>query len=64
MSLDLSLESDSVVDLREAVFQAASRNNWPILALQQKKLSLEEVFRTLTQTSEDRLELKYEPIAG
>jgi ABC-2 type transport system ATP-binding protein len=42
------LESSAELDLREAVFELAVRERWPILALQQKKLSLEEVFSALT----------------
>lgn len=42
------VESDVSLDLRENVFQLAVKRNWPVLALQQKKLSLEEVFRALT----------------
>lgn len=43
------LESESSLDLRGDVFELAVKKKWPILGLQQKKLSLEEVFRTLTQ---------------
>ena len=42
------LESDAARDLREEVFNVATKNRWPILALRQDRLSLEEVFRTLT----------------
>ncbi len=45
------LESDASVDLREEVFRLATTRNWPLLALQQTRLSLEDVFRTLTETS-------------
>ena len=44
------IESDASVDLREDVFRIASQRNWPVLGLQQKRLSLEEVFRALTQS--------------
>jgi ABC-2 type transport system ATP-binding protein len=43
------VESASDRDLREDVFHLATRRNWPILALSQEKLSLEEVFKVLTQ---------------
>lgn len=43
------IESDPAVDLREDVFQVAVRRKWPILALRQERLSLEEVFKALTQ---------------
>ncbi len=42
------LETDASVDLREDIFRLASKNNWVILNLQQKRMSLEEVFRALT----------------
>lgn len=45
------IESEAARDLREEVFRVAVQNNWPILSLEQKRLSLEEVFRTLTQES-------------
>ena len=43
------LESGADTDLREPVFRLAARRDWPILALRQDRLSLEEVFRALTQ---------------
>lgn len=43
------LEADATHDLREDVFCLASHENWPILALQQERLSLEDVFRALTK---------------
>jgi hypothetical protein len=43
------LESDAATDLREDVFKLATQKRWTILGLQQKKLSLEEVFRALTK---------------
>jgi ABC-2 type transport system ATP-binding protein len=43
------IESESARDLRDEVFRFAASRNWPILAMQQKRLSLEEVFRALTQ---------------
>ncbi len=43
------LESEASLDLREQVFKLAVKRNWAVLALQQKRLSLEEVFRALTQ---------------
>ena len=45
------IESDANTDLRESVSRLASERRWVILGLQQKKLSLEEVFRALTQTA-------------
>jgi len=43
------VESPAGTDLREEVFRLAVRNDWPILSLRQERLSLEEVFRALTQ---------------
>ncbi|MDD5628832.1 MAG: ATP-binding cassette domain-containing protein [Elusimicrobia bacterium] len=43
------LESAAGTDLREEVFHLAVRHSWPILSLRQERLSLEEVFRALTQ---------------
>jgi hypothetical protein len=43
------VESSAELDLREAVFELAVRRHWPVLALQQKSLSLEEVFQALTR---------------
>lgn len=45
------IESDANNDLRGHVSQLASDRRWVILGLQQKKLSLEEVFRALTQNA-------------
>lgn len=47
------LESEASFDLRESVFELASKNHWPILALRQERLSLEEVFRALTTHAPD-----------
>ncbi len=43
------VESTAETDLREAAFNLAAEKRWPILAMSQKTLSLEEVFRKLTQ---------------
>ena len=45
------VESAAGTDLREAAFRLAVRNDWPILSLRLERLSLEEVFRALTQDS-------------
>jgi hypothetical protein len=47
------VESEAHRDLREPVFQLAVKNQWAILALQQKRLSLEEVFRALTHEGQN-----------
>ncbi|MBI4375684.1 MAG: ATP-binding cassette domain-containing protein [Elusimicrobia bacterium] len=44
------IESEAGRDLREEVFNLASLKRWPIMAMRQEKLSLEEVFRKLTQS--------------
>jgi ABC-2 type transport system ATP-binding protein len=43
----LFLES-AEADLREAIFEEASRNHWPILQMTPETFSLEDVFRQLT----------------
>ncbi len=43
------LESPADIDLREQVFKIAVERRWPILGLRQEKLSLEEIFKALTQ---------------
>lgn len=42
------VESEASTDLREAVFELAMKNRWPIMAMRLERLSLEEVFRALT----------------
>jgi ABC-2 type transport system ATP-binding protein len=42
------VESPAGADLREEVFRLAVRRDWPILSLRQERLSLEEVFQSLT----------------
>src|SRR5262249_11267486 len=42
------LESSSGSDVREAVFELAVKQHWPILGMAQETLSLEDVFRQLT----------------
>ena len=44
----LVVESSGDTDVREAVFELAVKNHWPILAMTQETLSLEDVFRQLT----------------
>ncbi|MBV9080881.1 MAG: ATP-binding cassette domain-containing protein [Elusimicrobia bacterium] len=45
------VESPADRDLREDVFRLATGRNWPLLALQQQRLELEDVFRALTTPS-------------
>ncbi|OVE78167.1 hypothetical protein BVX98_01130 [bacterium F11] len=49
------VESDSKVDLREEVFRIAVKKKWPILALKQEKLNLEEIFSALTKEHDPHL---------
>lgn len=42
------LESSSGADVREAIFNLAVKEHWPILGMNQESASLEEVFRQLT----------------
>ena len=44
----LAVDSPGGSDLREAVFELAVQNHWPILGMNQETLSLEDVFRQLT----------------
>ncbi|MBI5882221.1 MAG: ATP-binding cassette domain-containing protein [Elusimicrobia bacterium] len=46
------VESEASVDLREEVFRLAAARGWPVLHLSLERLSLEEVFRKLTASSE------------
>jgi ABC-2 type transport system ATP-binding protein len=57
---DASLEADGFTieceagrDIREDVFRLAASRNWPLIAMQQKRLSLEDVFRALTRPSQE-----------
>ena len=43
-----SVEGDEEIDLRRPVFALAAQNQWPILAMQNTDLSLEDVFLRLT----------------
>jgi ABC-2 type transport system ATP-binding protein len=43
------VETDASRDVREEVFRISVEENWPILAMNQNRLSLEDVFRALTQ---------------
>jgi ABC-2 type transport system ATP-binding protein len=47
------LESASGDDLREEIFRTAVAKNWPLLTLKLERMSLEEVFRTLTTTTHE-----------
>jgi len=43
-----SVESDSSMDIREAVFNLAAQKRWPILQMTMESATLEDVFRQLT----------------
>ena len=43
------IESDAGVDLRETIFNLAVERKWPLMGMNQEKLSLEDVFQALTQ---------------
>ncbi|HBC27634.1 MAG TPA: ABC transporter, partial [Ruminococcaceae bacterium] len=45
---DFSVEAEPGVDLRRDLFALASRGGWPILALKNNDLTLEDVFLRLT----------------
>lgn len=47
------IESASGEDLREEIFRVAVAKSWPVLTLKLEKMSLEEVFRTLTKVSHE-----------
>lgn len=51
-SAGIRLESPAGMDMREALWKLAVAENWPILEMRRERLSLEEVFRGLTQESE------------
>jgi hypothetical protein len=40
-------------DLRENLWRLSTTENWPLLEMQRERLSLEEVFRVLTQETGD-----------
>jgi ABC-2 type transport system ATP-binding protein len=44
------LTTDGTLDLRRDLFQAAVDNRWPLLELDRREASLEEVFRRLTRS--------------
>jgi len=43
------VESPADLDLRESVFNIAVHHQWPVLSMNHERLSLEDVFRELTQ---------------
>lgn len=47
------LEVNAQYDLREPIFNAAVKNNWVLLELEQETVSLEDVFRELTTKEEE-----------
>ena len=57
-ALDVTIKPEAGEDLRESIFYACAKNNCPIMKLQFKKMSLEDVFLELTQRDsvEDNIE--------
>jgi ABC-2 type transport system ATP-binding protein len=51
-SAGIRIESQAGMDLREGLWRMAVEQNWPILEMRREHVSLEEVFRALTQESE------------
>ncbi len=51
--LELEVESDGDTDLRLALYKLAAARNWPLLELDRREASLEEVFAQLTRTETD-----------
>ena len=51
--LELSVESDGGTDLRLALSKLAAAREWPLLELDRREASLEEVFGQLTRTETD-----------
>ena len=49
-TLQLTVTSDGARDLRRELFRAAVDNNWPLLELDRREASLEEVFARLTKS--------------
>lgn len=47
---DFSVESAPDVDIRRDLFALMARNGWPILALKNTDLTLEDLFLQLTST--------------
>ncbi|MBI5208996.1 MAG: ATP-binding cassette domain-containing protein [Elusimicrobia bacterium] len=58
------LESEAAKDLREDVFALAASKRWPIMAMSQEKLSLEDVFRALTTGAPEEASGPRPPGAG
>jgi ABC-2 type transport system ATP-binding protein len=50
--------ADGAQDLRRAIFRAAVDNHWPLLELDRREASLEEVFGRLTRTDADKTDKK------
>jgi ABC-type multidrug transport system ATPase subunit len=49
-TLQLTITSDGKRDLRRELFRAAVDNGWPLLELDRREASLEEVFARLTKS--------------
>jgi ABC-2 type transport system ATP-binding protein len=51
-TIGIRLESASGMDVREGLWKLAVEQNWPIWEMHRERISLEEVFRVLTQETE------------
>jgi ABC-2 type transport system ATP-binding protein len=49
-TVQFGLTTDGARDIRREIFRAAVDNGWPLLELDRKEASLEEVFRRLTKS--------------
>ena len=54
-TIGIRLESPFGKDMRESLWKLAVEENWPIFEMRREALSLEDVFRTLTQESDASL---------
>ncbi len=52
-SVDLTVESETGVDLREPVFRVCAENGWPLIGIKNAEMDLEDIFIRLTAPEED-----------
>lgn len=52
-SVDLNLESEEGVDLRESVFRVCAENGWPLIGMKNTEMDLEDIFIRLTAPEEE-----------
>ena len=64
---ELSVESEPNADVRRPLFALLARKGWPMLALKNTDLTLEDLFLQLTSSdtaysqNEDKVDIAYEP---